>query len=93
MMNIYGHNLADPENREHLYAFLFHLSCGKKKKGIPVSGKPYAFYEAGSQKASDCDPTLPVIFQWRCSSKNTSYKTPEVCSRSRPCVHTRSALG
>ena len=39
MMNVYGQNLADPENREHIYAFLFHLSCGKNNKGIPVSGK------------------------------------------------------
>ena len=80
MMNIYGHNLADPENREHLYAFLFHLSCGKNNKGVPVSGKPNEwcngmlgsrwcdfagrrYYEAGSQEALDCDPTLPVIYQ------------------------------
>ena len=26
-------------------------------------GRRYAFYEAGRQKASDCDPTLPVICQ------------------------------
>ena len=89
MMNIYGENLADRENREHIYAFLFHLYCGKNNKGIPVSGKlnewcngmlgsrwcdfewngivrRYAFYEAGSQEASDCDPTLPVIYQMCC---------------------------
>jgi len=89
VMNIYGENLADRENGEHIYAFLFHLSCGKNNKGIPVSGKAnewcngvlgsrwcdfewdgvvrrYAFYEAGSQEASDCDPTLPVIYQMCC---------------------------
>tara|TARA_Y100000361_G_scaffold92619_1_gene82656 strand:- start:61 stop:486 length:426 start_codon:yes stop_codon:yes gene_type:complete len=46
MINIYGEDLADPENREHFKAFLFHLSCGKGKKGIPVyKGKGDGFNE------------------------------------------------